>query len=62
VNLRSAARTFLRRWPDPQRWADEPLAVRLTVSHPTRSFVMFLMLTGHLEDSRRKLIPAWANQ
>jgi len=26
VNLRSAARTFLRRWPDPQRWADEPLA------------------------------------
>ena len=41
VNLRSAARTFLRRFPDPQRWAGEPLEVRLTVSHPTRSFVMF---------------------
>ncbi|WP_236981471.1 hypothetical protein [Mycobacterium kiyosense] len=25
VNLGSAARTFLRRWPDPQRWAGEPL-------------------------------------
>ena len=24
VNLRPAARTFLRRWPDPQRWAEEP--------------------------------------
>ena len=36
VNLRSAARTFLRRWPDPQRWAVEPLEARLTVSasHP----------------------------
>ena len=64
VNLRSAARTFLRRWPDPQRWADEPLAVRLTVSHPTRSFVMFLMLTGHLRPGydyliRRKLPVFW---
>ena len=60
VNLRSAARTFLRRWPDPQAWAGEPLEVRLTASHPTRSFVMFLMLAGHLRPGydyliRRKL-------
>jgi hypothetical protein len=60
VNLGSAARTFLRRWPDPQRWAGEPLEARLTVSHPTRSFVTFLMLAGHLRPGydyliRRKL-------
>src|SRR4029079_1519046 len=48
VNLGSAARTFLRRWPDPQRWGGEPLETRLTVSHPTRSFVTFLMLAGDL--------------
>lgn len=64
VNLHSAARTFLRRWPDPQRWAAEPLQVRLTVSHPTRSFVTFLMLAGHLRPGydyliRRKLSVFW---
>jgi hypothetical protein len=64
VNLRSAARTFLRRFPDPQRWAGEPLEVRLTVSHPTRSFVMFLMLAGHLRPGYdyligRKLTVSW---
>jgi integrase len=64
VNLGSAARTFLRRWPDPQRWADEPLEVRLTMSDPTRSFVMFLMLAGHLRPGydyliRRKLAVFW---
>lgn len=64
VNLGSAARTFLRGWPDPQRWAEEPLEVRLTVSHPTRSFVMFLMLAGHLRPGydyliRRKLSVFW---
>ena len=64
VNLPSAARTFLRRWPDPQRWAGEPLEVRLTVSLPTRSFVTFLMLAGHLRPGydyliRRKLAVFW---
>ncbi|HEY5842690.1 MAG TPA: tyrosine-type recombinase/integrase [Mycobacterium sp.] len=64
ANLGSAARTFLRRWPDPQRWADEPLGARLTVSHPTRSFVTFLMLAGHLRPGydyliRRKLAVFW---
>jgi len=64
INLGSAARTFLRRWPDPQRWATEPLAVRLAISHPTRSFVMFLMLAGHLRPGydyliHRKLTVFW---
>ncbi|GJO01832.1 Tyrosine recombinase XerD [Mycobacterium marinum] len=64
VNLGSAARTFLRRWPDPQAWAGEPLEARLTVSHPTRSFVTFLMLAGHLRPSydyliHRKLAVFW---
>ena len=56
VNLPSAARTFLRRWPDPQSWASEPLEVRLTVSHPTRSFVTFLMLAGYLRPGYDYLI------
>ena len=56
VNLGSAARTFLRRWPDPQRWAGEPLEARLTVSHPTRSFVTFLMLAGYLRPGYDYLI------
>ncbi len=64
VNLGSAARTFVRRWPDPQRWAGEPLEARLTVSHPTRSFVTFLMLAGYLRPGydyliRRKLAVFW---
>ncbi|OCB25289.1 integrase, partial [Mycobacterium intracellulare subsp. yongonense] len=64
VNLDSAARTFLRRWPDPQRWAGERLEARLTVSHPTRSFVTFLMLAGNLRPGydyliRRKLAVFW---
>lgn len=64
VNLPAAARTFLRRWPDPQRWAGESLGARLTVSHPTRSFVTFLMLAGHLRPGydyliHRKLAVFW---
>jgi integrase len=64
VNLGSAARTFLRRWPDPQAWAGEPLEARLTVSHPTRSFVTLLMLGGYLRPGydyliRRKLAVFW---
>ena len=64
VNLGSAARTFLRCWPDPQAWAGEPLEARLTISHPTRSFVTFLMLAGYLRPGydyliRRKLAVFW---
>jgi hypothetical protein len=48
VNLPKAAASFLRRWPDPQQWAAEPVAVRLAASADKRAFVMFLMLSGHL--------------
>ena len=45
VNQRTeAARGFLRRWPDPQAWADEPLATRLALPQATRPFITFLML------------------
>ena len=55
-NLRPAARTFLRRWPDPQHWAEEPLERRLAVTESTRAFVMFLMLAGHLRPGYEYLI------
>src|SRR3981189_1251370 len=64
VNLGSAARTFLRRWPDPQRWADEPLEARSTMSDPTRAFVPFLMMAarrrpGYCGLIRGKLAVCW---
>lgn len=64
VNLPKAAASFLRRWPDPQQWATEPMAVRLAASADKRAFVMFLMLTGHLRPGydyliRRKLPTFW---
>jgi integrase len=43
-----AARAFLARWPDPQAWAGEPLAVRLSASAATRPFLNYLMLSGQL--------------
>jgi integrase len=46
------ARAFLRRWPTPQDWADEPLAVRLEASAVTKAFVMFLIID-------RRLRPGW---
>jgi len=42
------ARSFLARWPDPQGWAAEPLAVRLAARSHTRPLLNFLMLHGHL--------------
>jgi len=62
VNQIPRARAFLRRWPDPQAWADEPLQVRLNSSN--NSVVMFLMLHGHLRPGydylvRRKLTSFW---
>jgi integrase len=38
----------VERWPDPQSWAAEPLAVRLAVCARTRQLVVFLMLHRHL--------------
>src|SRR5262249_34457358 len=38
------AKSFLRRWPTPQAWADEPLEVRLAAGPQTTPFLMFLMV------------------
>jgi integrase len=42
------ARSFLARWPDPQAWAAEPLALRLGAGSSTWPLLNFLMLHGHL--------------
>lgn len=43
-----AARQFLCRWPDPQTFADEPLAARLGCSPKMGAFITFLMARGYL--------------
>ena len=58
------ARSFLRRWPDPQRWAAQPLANRLAERGNTLSFLSFLMVHGHLRPGydylvSRKLSSFW---
>lgn len=60
----SAARSFLRRWPDPQSWADEPLAVRCSANNQTRPLITFLMLHGYLRPGydyllERKISSLW---
>jgi hypothetical protein len=44
--FRSAARSFLARWPDPADWACEALPVRLAAGSGTRPFLNFLILAG----------------
>jgi integrase len=46
--FRSGARSFLTRFPEPERWVGEPLANRLGLGSQTRPFLNFLMLHGHL--------------
>src|SRR5688500_14353 len=41
---RQAARVFFRRWPDPRRWAHQPLAARLSAGSTTRLIITLLML------------------
>ena len=60
----TTARSFLRRWPDPQRWAAQPLTDRLAERPNTLSFLMFLMVHGHLRPGydylvSRKLSSFW---
>jgi len=43
-----AAGRFLARWPVPQAWRAEPLAVRLAIDPNASVFLIFLMLHGHL--------------
>jgi hypothetical protein len=62
-----AARSFFRRWPDPQRWAEEPLAVRLSAGSATRPIITFLMLHRALRPGydyllERKLSPIAGDQ
>jgi integrase len=47
-NSLGPARRFLARWPDPQGFAAEPLAVRLGIPKDLNRFVAFLVLHGYL--------------
>ena len=60
----SAARTFFKRWPEPQQWAAEPLQVRLSAGSATRPIITFLMLHQGLRPGydyllERKLSSIW---
>ncbi|MFD6064938.1 tyrosine-type recombinase/integrase [Rhodococcus wratislaviensis] len=59
-----AARSFLRRWPQVQRWADLPLDTRLAANCSTRPFITFLMVSRRLQPGydylvSRKLASLW---
>lgn len=59
-----AARVFFERWPDPHRWAEEPLEVRLAATSATRPIITFLMLHQGLAPGydyllERKLSSIW---
>lgn len=61
--VRAAAR-FLRRWPTPQAWRAESLAVRRAIDPNASAFVLFLMLHRHLHPGydylvSRKLPAFW---
>jgi len=59
-----AARSFLRRFPNPQQFAEEPLETRLAEGKQTTPFLTFLMVYGHLRPGydylvSRKLSSFW---
>ena len=59
-----AARSFLRRWPQVQAWADIPLEKQLAANCSTRPFVTFLMVSRRLRPGYdylvcRKLSSLW---
>jgi len=59
-----AARSFLRRWPRVQAWADIPLEKQLAANSSTRPFVTFLMVSRRLRPGYdylvcRKLCSLW---
>ncbi|ADU00716.1 tyrosine-type recombinase/integrase [Mycolicibacterium gilvum] len=59
-----AARSFLRRWPRVQSWADIPLDEQLAANCSTRPFVTFLMVSRRLQPGydylvHRKLSSLW---
>ncbi len=58
------AKIFLLKWPDPQRWAHQPLGTRLAEGPQTIPFLMFLMvhkllLPGYDYLVSRKLSSFW---
>ncbi|MHB1890912.1 MAG: tyrosine-type recombinase/integrase [Acidimicrobiales bacterium] len=58
------AKAFMRRWPNPQDWATQPLAKRLAEGPQTNSFLIFLMVHGYLQPGydylvARKLSSFW---
>jgi integrase len=60
------ARHFMRRWPDPQRWAAQSLPKRLAEDPNALSFLLFLMVHGHLRPGydylvSRKLVGFWSH-
>ena len=64
TNADANARRFLRRWPEPQRWAEQPLPDRLSEGLNTRSFLTFLIVFGHIRPGydylvSRKLASFW---
>jgi len=60
----TAARTFLRRWPQVQGWAQVPLDRQLAANGATRPFITFLMVSRRLRPGydyllARKLSSFW---
>jgi integrase len=60
----TAARTFLRRWPHVQDWAEVPLERQLAANGATRPFITFLMVSRRLRPGydyllARKLSSFW---
>ncbi|MCY1657428.1 hypothetical protein OVA21_09475 [Dietzia sp. SL131] len=59
-----AARKFLRTWPDPEAWAQQPLADRLAAGSQTRPLITYLMVHQGLRPGfdyllERKLSSIW---
>jgi hypothetical protein len=48
LSYRNAAWSFLARWPDPSRFAEEALDVQQSLGVAQRPFVTYLMATGRL--------------
>jgi integrase len=64
-NSTENAQRWLRRWPEPQRWTEQPLAHRLRVDTNASSFFAFLLFHGYLHPGydylvRRKLVSFWS--
>lgn len=60
----TAARTFVRRWPRVQDWAEVPLERQLAANGATRPFITFLMVSRRLRPGydylmARKLSSFW---